>query len=486
MNFFYTKRLLFIISILIAGFCWFVSIGLNGDFWFLMWIAPIPVLLCSFHATAKETFFISFAAYLIGRLSWFSYLTTVATLATAIIATIVLPLIFALIITLTRSLTIRTNSWYSVFAFPVFFTIFEWLLITFSHDGSASSIAYSQSNFLPIIQIASVTGILGITFMVTFIPSVVAVAWRFRKNKKQLLLLSVVSIMLLAAVFIFGFSRISKSESSNTIIAGLATLDEKTHNIDGNLNDSVELQHTKNYTKEIDKLASLGAKIIVLPERAININKKTDSATTQMLINTAKENHVSIVTGYTNLINKQDRNSALVIDQQGNVISNYDKIHLVTGFEDRFTPGNKIGLFTFRDQRAGVAICKDLDFPGYINEYGKNNAAVLCVPAWDFVVDDWLHSRMAIIRGVENGFSEIRTARQGRLTISDLYGRILAEANSSDGKPTTLTGKVPLQHINTFYSRHHKWFGLLVIIMAVVFLSIIIIKRKRKITNEKD
>jgi hypothetical protein len=35
---------------------------------------------------------------------------------------------------------------------------------------------------------------------------------------------------------------------------------------------------------------------------------------------------------------------------------------------------------------------------------------------------------MAILRGVENGFSEIRTARQGRLTISDCYGKIINEA----------------------------------------------------------
>jgi len=31
-------------------------------------------------------------------------------------------------------------------------------------------------NFLPVIQIASVTGILGITFFVSFIPSAIAVS----------------------------------------------------------------------------------------------------------------------------------------------------------------------------------------------------------------------------------------------------------------------------------------------------------------------
>ena len=193
MNFFYTKRLLFIFSILMSGLCWFVSNGLKGDFWYVLWIAPVPVLLCSFYASAKETFFIAFLSYLIGRLSWFSYLLTVATLVPALIGTIAIPMIFALAIVLTRSVITRSNSWYSIFAFPVFFTTYEWLLLTLSYDGSATSIAYSQSNFLPIIQVASVTGILGITFVVTFIPSAIAFIWCFRNNKKQFLFFSLLA-----------------------------------------------------------------------------------------------------------------------------------------------------------------------------------------------------------------------------------------------------------------------------------------------------
>ncbi len=202
-----------------------------------------------------------------------------------------------------------------------------------------------------------------------------------------------------------------------------------------------------------------------------------------MLSNAARTNHVFIVTGYTNLIDKKDRNSALVIDDNGNVLSNYNKRHLVKGFEDRFTSGNKIGFFTFDNDPAGVAICKDLDYPRYINQYGKNKIEVLCVPAWDFVVDDWLHSRMAILRGVENGFSEIRTARLGRLTISDPYGRVLAEASSSDGKAVRLIGKVPLVKLNTFYNEHREWFGYLMILATVFFLFTIIKRQPNKNEN---
>lgn len=136
----FSNRVFIIAGIIISGFCWYVSNGLNGDFWYLLWVAPMPILLISFNSSAKQTFFISFLAYLIGQLSWFSYLVTVATLIPAIIFTIALPLIFAFLIVLGRRMVVKTNSWYTVFTFPVFFTAFEWLMIKFSPDGTAASV----------------------------------------------------------------------------------------------------------------------------------------------------------------------------------------------------------------------------------------------------------------------------------------------------------------------------------------------------------
>ena len=135
---------------------------------------------------------------------------------------------------------IKTHSWYAVFSFPVFFTAFEWLLINFSGDGTAASIAYSQSNFLPLIQIASITGILGITFMATFIPSVVALGWHFRGKKSKILPLMVTASFIIGTVFIYGFTRINPMSKKDTITVGLVVMEEKTHKTD-NLNFQSEL-----------------------------------------------------------------------------------------------------------------------------------------------------------------------------------------------------------------------------------------------------
>jgi apolipoprotein N-acyltransferase len=49
---------------------------------------------------------------------------------------------------------------------------------------------------------------------------------------------------------------------------------------------------------------------------------------------------------------------------------------------------------------------------------------------------------MTALRGVENGYAIARSARQGLMTVSDRYGRILAE-RASEPEVTTLVARLP-------------------------------------------
>jgi apolipoprotein N-acyltransferase len=81
------------------------------------------------------------------------------------------------------------------------------------------------------------------------------------------------------------------------------------------------------------------------------------------------------------------------------------------------------------------------------------------VPAWDFDVDGWLHGRMAVLRGVEGGFAIARSAKQGRLTLSDNRGRIVAE-QASDATPfSTIVAGARVAHEDTIYARFGDWFA---------------------------
>ncbi len=96
---------------------------------------------------------------------------------------------------------------------------------------------------------------------------------------------------------------------------------------------------------------------------------------------------------------------------------------------------------------------------------------MLLVPAWDFGVDGWWHGRMAILRGVESGFSIVRSPNQGILTVSDNRGRILAEKVTGAEPFTSLTASVPVQHQGTLYNRFGDWFGWTSLILLVLLLG---------------
>jgi apolipoprotein N-acyltransferase len=474
-----TKAAVYLAAILISGSCWYISNGLNGNHWYLLWIAPVPVLMVVLTSGPWTAFTVSFLAYLVGRLSWFSYLVSVMTITPALINTIVLSLIFAVIIVITRILILRTKKWYSVMIFPALWTSVEFLIFNFSPDGTAGSIAYSQSNVLPLVQVASVTGILGITFIITLVPSAIALGWYYYRIHHNIVPVFISSGIIVLVVLIFGWIRLG-NKPVKTVNIGISVLQEKFHSVStDSINSPFELIVAGFYAQQVNILSKEGATAVLLPERAIAIDSKSDSMIYSHLSSTARSNNVYIITGYTNLKNKIMRNSAMVIDSAGQLISDYNKAHLVKGLEDKFAPGKNIAIFDFNRQKAGVAVCKDLDFPDYIRKYGKEKIDVLFVPAWDFGVDDWLHSRMAILRGVENGFSEVRAAREGRLTISDPEGRVHFESITADKYGHTLIDGIPLKGTSTIYTSLGNWFGYFCLILSVIYISMSFSKKTK-------
>ncbi|MCO5950064.1 hypothetical protein [Mucilaginibacter flavidus] len=112
-----------------------------------------------------------------------------------------------------------------------------------------------------------------------------------------------------------------------------------------------------------------------------------------------------------------------------------------------------------------------------MSTYSDDKPGILYVPAWDFVVDDWLHCRMAILRSVENGFSMVRAARRGRLTINDQFGRVTSEANCSNDKQASLLGDVSPHHIDTLYARFGNWLGAVCLLATIGFIVLASLNR---------
>ena len=79
-------------------------------------------------------------------------------------------LIFAAAVLVARFAVRRLPGWASAFAFPAAWTSYKFLSSLVSPHSTSLSLVYSQTDVLPLIQIASVTGLWGVTFVVTLAP----------------------------------------------------------------------------------------------------------------------------------------------------------------------------------------------------------------------------------------------------------------------------------------------------------------------------
>jgi apolipoprotein N-acyltransferase len=208
----------------------------------------------------------------------------------------------------------------------------------------------------------------------------------------------------------------------------------------------------------------------VLPEKIGRISESALPEVDSVYSSVASATHAAIVLGLVRNTLSGAFNSSRLYSADGKLQANYDKHHLVPGVEPE-KPGDKRVILDESSGRWGLQICKDMDFPKLSREYALEGANLLLVPAWDFDLDRWLHSRMAVLRAVENGFALARSARDGLLTLSDNRGRILAEATTMPGRFVSITGKVNVSPEETFYTRAGDWFAWLCV---AVFVSLLV------------
>jgi hypothetical protein len=78
---------------------------------------------------------------------------------------------------------------------------------------------------------------------------------------------------------------------------------------------------------------------------------------------------------------------------------------------------------------------------------------------------------MAMMRGVEQGFTDASVARRGRLTLSGNRGRVAAEAIAKGGG-AKLVGAPPLHNTHTLYARWSDWFARLDTVARVAWIVI--------------
>lgn len=461
-----------IFAALISGALLAQAYSLN-PFWPLAWLAPIPLLIAAIGASRLGAFAYGAIAGIASMALMVSYFMELGGLVPVLIITLTKAIIWGAMAYAVRGAAQLLPKWAAVFVFPSLMAGIDTLTAFASPHGSAGALAYSQMDFLPVIQIASLGGAPAITFVVTLFASAVAILLT-----KRALIAAALPALIIAGAYLFGVARIPAVEPevpSGPRRAVNATL------LAGDQFDVVPMEWRNvwnAYTPQIERAADSNRRIIVLPEKIAHLPPDERGVAIEQLAEIARRRNVLIIAGADDETEQGRFNRAFAFTPEN--WQSYDKRHMIPGFESHFDLGTAPLIFEYENVRYGVAICKDMDFPALGREYA--GVDVMLVPAWDFSSDAWLHSRMAILRGVESGYAIARSARNGVLTVSDAYGRVTSEAPS--GPQTAYDVTIPTTGPGpTLYARIGDVFGWSMLALAVLLIGWTIWMRQRRGTD---
>jgi apolipoprotein N-acyltransferase len=465
-----TKLLLVQIAAAVAaGILLRFAVGLH-PVWWLVWIAPVPLLVMAFRFTWRQARWIVYLAALIGTSVNFHYYRLVMPLPAVIAAVLVQAWLWGFLILATRRLVVRCQAWWAVFVYPVFCVAVDTLMAALLPDGNWGSLAYSQADILPILQITSVAGSAGLLFLLTLVPSALALAIAYGRSLRHGWIAYALTALLLASSISYGFLRLWTPIRGVETTFGLVSIDDP---IGVRASASYAANILQQYDRNVASLAARGAQVVVLPEKVAVVTPALAQQWQRHFSEVAKQNHVWLEVGIGIDDGRSPLNWEWLFGPEGDLASTYLKHHMAPPERrEHYSSGNDYTLHTIDGRAYGLAICKDMHFAALGRAYGERHAAVMLVPAWDFdYLDGWLEARTTVVRGVENGYVIVRASREGLLTVSDAYGRILAESPSSAMPGASMLAKaIVTDPVQTLYSRIGNLFGWLCVAAAVLLL----------------
>lgn len=483
------------LSLAISAALFFLGTGL-APLWILTWLAPIPVLWASPRLSASSAFLVAAFAFALGGLNEWYYLALVVPLWVSLLNAVAPACIFGLAVLLFRNRMRKGRSLQAVLIVPALWVTYEFISAAVSIHGTIGNLGYSQIKFPPILQIASVTGIWGISFSILLFAAAVAAIFS-TTSPKQKRALAIGLAVFLVCVFGYGQWRLSGTPKKSPMIkVALVASDDSTNLFVPTVEDagrSFDLFGTK-----LLSMSGQGIQLFILPEHSGPVTDASVAATDARFEQLAQQTHAFIAIGIDRITPKVSWNQERLYAPNGTLLATYDKHHLLPHWEDQFTPATErtalsvpyeamcAGPDAKQPSRAavsaasgkwGLEICKDMDFPLLSRQYARDGVGLMVVPAEDFGVDGWAHGSMAIMRGVEGGFSVARSAKDSVLYAADERGRVLAERDTRFAPFATVVATVPVRHDATLYARFGNWFAWLNLALLIVLLGLPFISR---------
>jgi apolipoprotein N-acyltransferase len=396
-----------------------------------------------------------------------------------------------------RLLAPRLKGFASTLVFPLAIVTMQYIMTIVSPYGSFGSLAYTQYGNLPLLQILSVTGLSGITFLLAWFASVVNWAWEKQFEWKQVWRGVVTYAGILAMIVIAGGASLIAPTSSDTIrMAAIPateifemsqdTRDSAERFQSGNITET-ELESIRTeFNANIDDLlersereASAGARIIFWSEGAGYVLEQDETALIERGGMLASQEGIYLGMALATLKSGQTLvdNKIVLIEPSGEVAWQYFKARPVPGEPSVRGDGEILTLDTPYGKIA-AAICFDMDFPNLIRQAGEAGVDVMFNPANDWEEVAPLRMRMATFRAIENGFSLVRPTSHGFSVATDYQARVLGLTNYFTSEDPVMVAYIPTKGVTTIYSRIGDLFAWLCIAGLVAAIGWVVVRRK--------
>jgi apolipoprotein N-acyltransferase len=374
---------------------------------------------------------------------------------------------------LDRWISPRLSGVAATLVFPASWVAVEYLR-SLSPIATWGATGYSQYGNLPLVQVVSVTGLWGITFLIGWFAAAVNQLWQDGAGARGARRAALICASSLAAVLLLGGARLALQVPSGVgvRVASLSPL-PGSDRIDGDVvgrllahqESAADLKefHTWSATVADDLLARSerearsGARIIFWGEGNCKCLKEDENAIIERGRTLARKYQVYLGMGmgsWDRAAAKPLENKLVLVTPDGDVAWQHFKTHPVPGGEAAISAvdDGRLPLSETPYGRLSGVICFDGDFPELLAQAGGMQTDILLDPSNDWPAIDPLHTRMASFRAVEQGINLIRQTSNGLSAAYDCQGRVLAAVDYYHADDPVMVALVPMHGVRTIYS----------------------------------
>ena len=389
------------------------------------------------------------------------------------------------------------KGWQKILIPAIFWIIMEWLQGMGELSMPWVRLVVSQFQYLPMLQISSVTGSILISGLIVAVNAGIVCCIvdreKFHRVTKENLVCLITVIFFIGIISIGGFFVMNNVSSDPkrtipvTLVQGNFSQSEKWGQ--GTLDNIVNT-----YFKLTAEASVFRPKLIVWPESALPVLLKEYLPVKTAAINMTKAYNSYLLTGCFDrpAINSETYfNSAALIGPKEKIMGWYYKRHLVpfgeylpfrgildlilnrieglNALKHDTSPGTDEAPFSLPFGNIGTLICFESIYPEVARESviaGSEMIAIITNDGWyKDSIAPYQHNAHAVLRAIENGRYIVRAANTGVSSIIDYHGRIL--------KKTALLTRGYINEYATFrseitfYTKYGDWLVYLCILLIL-------------------